>query len=226
MASSDVDICKQALILLGERPIQSFEDEGDIARICAESYPDFRRGLLTVHPWHFTKFQRQLALRANFDPVGWDFAHTLPSDRLSAPRALFSDEDGFPEKTFEIVEEDIYSNSENLWALYSRDVVEAKWDPVFTQFAIHAYAAHICMAVTEKTKKEDQLVRKAWGDVARRDGGWFARGKILMHSAKGNAVLLKIRGHLLPLVPVVQTEMDFSDGDKNRSHNSGGVYKW
>ncbi|MCF6216851.1 MAG: hypothetical protein L3J58_11860 [Emcibacter sp.] len=194
MASSDIDICKQALILLGEVPIQSFDDEGDIARICAESYPDFRRGLLTVHPWHFTMFQRQLALRADLDPIGWDYAHTLPSDRLSAPRALFSDEDGFLEKTYEVVEEDVYSNSENLWALYSRDVVEAKWDPVFTQFAIHAYAANIAMAVTEKTKKEDQLIRKAWGDVARRDGGWYARAKNIDSQRQGQRSIIEDQG--------------------------------
>lgn len=177
MASSDIDICNQALARLGSPEISSFTDGSPNSVTCAQNYPDFKRFLLSVHSWHFNDFQRELGKRANFDPIGYNAAFTLPADKLTAPQALYSDTSGTIVKDFRIIGDDVHCDCEQLFTLYSRDLAEVLWPPGFTTFVIVAFAAEITMAVTERNSLADRLERKAWGSIERRDGGLYLSAK-------------------------------------------------
>jgi len=69
MATSEIDICTQALAAIGQPAISSFDDGTDISTLCANTYPDFRRSMLTAYPWRFLTTTRQLALITNLTPI-------------------------------------------------------------------------------------------------------------------------------------------------------------
>ena len=177
MAGSDLEICKQALIDLGENPIDSFDEGTSNATTCATTYPDFRKAMLAIRPWKFLKKTRQLARLAGVDPIGWNAAFAFPSDRLDTPEAFFIDVSGTRLTRYEVLGEQVNTDFEELWCRYNQDVPEAKWPPLFTSFVIKAYAASIAVPVTEEQSLATRLETAAWGDTARRDGGLFKQAK-------------------------------------------------
>jgi len=177
MANSDIDICNRALIKLGEPVISSFEEETNRAEICQTAYPDFSRAMLDIYDWQFTAAQRELAKVTSADPIGWESAFNLPSDRLDAPEAVYIDTRGTLLKDFEIVGEQIFCDFDQIFIRYHLAVTEAKWPPIFQEFVSTAFAAEICMAITEKDSLYDKQIKAAWGDERSRTGGLFQRAK-------------------------------------------------
>lgn len=49
--SSEVEICSDSLLLLGEEPITSFDDAAKKARLCKRFYPVIRDAVLRAYPW-------------------------------------------------------------------------------------------------------------------------------------------------------------------------------
>lgn len=83
-ASSEVQICSNALLLLGGRPISSFNDDGDPATLCANLWPTVRDAVLRSHPWNCA--MKRAALAPDVTPPGfdWSYRFQLPGDCLRA----------------------------------------------------------------------------------------------------------------------------------------------
>jgi len=197
MASSDIDICTQALAQLGSPAISSFADEDVLSVLCANTYPDFRLAMLTAYPWRFATTERQLARRAGITPIRFQFSFQLPSDRIDAPEALYSDLSGTRIKSYEILGDDVNVDFEELWIKYLIDVTEPKWPPSFTRFVILAYAASIARAVREENSLAISLAAAAWGDIKRRDGGAFRAAKVIDSRRSNQRSMLEDGGPLI-----------------------------
>jgi len=79
MATSKVDICARALIMIGAQPISSFSDGSTEALVASNIYDDISESSLTRHRWKFATNQKQLSL-LNAAPAGrYDFAYQLPA---------------------------------------------------------------------------------------------------------------------------------------------------
>ena len=77
---SDVSICATALLELGSRPINSFNEDTEGARLCANLYDNVRDEQLRQHPWNFAK--KRMALTPLIEKPAFDFAYAfqLPTD--------------------------------------------------------------------------------------------------------------------------------------------------
>lgn len=87
MATSEVEICNDALIIVGAKTITSLSDDTKEGRLCNEQYAKCRDQLLVAHPWNFAINRIEISSDANL-PSGydnnpdWDYAFTLPSNCL------------------------------------------------------------------------------------------------------------------------------------------------
>tara|TARA_R110002050_G_scaffold12749_4_gene41609 strand:- start:10387 stop:10986 length:600 start_codon:yes stop_codon:yes gene_type:complete len=80
MATSKVDICARALVMIGAQPISSFTDGSTEALVASNVYEDILQASLTRHRWKFATNQKALSLLSTA-PVGrYEFAYQLPAD--------------------------------------------------------------------------------------------------------------------------------------------------
>jgi len=82
MATSEVSICNEALISLGEDTIISLTDNTKRARTCNALYASKRDSLLRSHPWKFAIRRVSLAADAATPLNEFDAQFSLPSDCL------------------------------------------------------------------------------------------------------------------------------------------------
>jgi len=80
MATTKIDICARALVMIGAQPITSFTDGSTEALVANNIYEDITRAALTRHKWRFATNQKQISLLSN-TPVGrYDYAYQVPTN--------------------------------------------------------------------------------------------------------------------------------------------------
>ena len=82
MASSEVQICNNALIKLGANTITSLSDDSKAARLCNNVYSIMRDDMLRGHPWNFAITRTTLAKLSTTPAFKYSYEYQLPSDCL------------------------------------------------------------------------------------------------------------------------------------------------
>lgn len=82
MVSSDIEICNQALLLLGDDSINDFAESGVSAKLAKAFYAPSRDAVLRMHPWNFAVKRILIAPDAAAPAWGYSSAFTLPGDCL------------------------------------------------------------------------------------------------------------------------------------------------
>ena len=80
MATSKVDICARALVMIGAQPISSFDDGSTEALVASNIYEDIVESCLTRHRWKFATNQKQLSLLSTTPKGRYEYAYQLPAD--------------------------------------------------------------------------------------------------------------------------------------------------
>jgi len=81
-ATSEVQICSNALLLLGQNPISSFDDAGDSALLASNLWPTVRDAVLRSHPWNCAMKRVILSPDVAKPAFDWPYAFSLPGDYL------------------------------------------------------------------------------------------------------------------------------------------------
>lgn len=181
MTASAVDLCNQALRLLGDATISSFEEGTELAETCNQLYADTVRALLAAHPWRFTLVKAQLARLAEAPLNEWTYAHALPSDRLALRELFTSGKVGARTLTaYELFESRVFSDQADIWCDYQRETDPATWPAPFRNLARHALAADFAVAVTGSAAMADSFRLIAYGTPAQGgNGGLLAQARRL-----------------------------------------------
>jgi len=79
MATTKVDICSTALIMIGANTITSFSDDSTEANVCNTIYEDILKSALTRHRWRFATEQKQLSLLTSAPTGRYAYAYQLPT---------------------------------------------------------------------------------------------------------------------------------------------------
>lgn len=79
---NETSIANAGLVLLGERRIDSLNDESKTAKLIAEVFGELRDQLLRVLPWNFATRRATLALSAEKPAFGFGHYYQLPQDCL------------------------------------------------------------------------------------------------------------------------------------------------
>ena len=153
---SSIDIASNALLLIGDNPISSFDDPGAGAQAAANLYPETKKRLLSEHPWSFAlKSQRLSRLSQTPDILtGYQHAFQLPTDLIR----IWSIQ---PHSNYILECNLLLSNSTSLLCTYIYDVDEVNLPPHVVKSLEYLLAADFAIAVTEDEKKSALYERKA-----------------------------------------------------------------
>jgi len=80
MATTKIDICAKALVLMGAQPITSFDDGSTEALVASNIYEDIVQASLCKHRWNFATTQKQLSLLTDTPAGKYDYAYQMPTD--------------------------------------------------------------------------------------------------------------------------------------------------
>ena len=80
MATTKVDICSTALVMIGANTITSFSDDSTEANVCNTVYEDIVKSSLTRHRWRFATEQQQLSLLTATPTGRYAYAYQLPTN--------------------------------------------------------------------------------------------------------------------------------------------------
>src|SRR5687768_17911958 len=81
--TSAVEICSNALRMLGANPIIALTDESTEARLCNGLYATTRDDLVSAHPWNFCKRRVALAQLADVPAFEYSVQYELPADYIA-----------------------------------------------------------------------------------------------------------------------------------------------
>jgi hypothetical protein len=186
MAAGDtgVSICSDALILLGAKPISSFNDGTDESNTCDRLYPDVRDMTLSMYPWSFSYKKAALSQLITTPATEWRYEYQLPGDRLANPRAVFitNSAGARPYKEWEIIGDKLMTNETTVYIDYAYQVGEFAMPSYFVQLLKYMMAWHLAYPVTEQQDKTVYWQTVAIGQASENGRGGYFRQAINMDS--------------------------------------------
>lgn len=176
MAFSDIDVCSNALAILGEGPISSFDDQtSPHSNTCSIRYPMLRDSILSGYPWKFTITQALLSKKVTTPEVRYKYIHSLPPDRVNnSVIALYRTDNTYetPFNEFIIQGDEVHSNESVIYIDYQKaNVPESEWPTYFVDFMAHALATDLAMSVTKKIGIKQEMERTTYGARGRGSNG-------------------------------------------------------
>lgn len=157
MTTSAVSICSNALRLLGQGAIGSFDDNDPNAGRCAELWPSTRDWLLRKHPWNCAIKRILLAPDAAAPAFGFSKAFSLPGDWLRTLQ-VGTDEQSIP---YRIEGRKVLADVDSLPLRYVRRLEDPQlWDSHLVQVATIAMKARLAYPVTASTSLADSAAEE------------------------------------------------------------------
>lgn len=156
---SSIDIASNALILVGDEPISSFDDPGGGATAAANLYQTTKRRLLSEHPWSFALKQQRLNKLSQVPDILTNFnnAFQLPTDLIRLWN-IQSHSD------YILIGNLLYTNQTEVLATYVFNVDEVNLPPHFTDALENTLASKFAISVTEDNAMA-QLYRQIGMDL-------------------------------------------------------------
>lgn len=133
--TSEVEICSNALRMLGANPIIALTDASTEARLCNGLYAGTRDDLIAQHPWNFCK--RRVALAQLVDVPAFEYAvqYELPADCIGILKT-------WPEYVqYKIEGRRILSHSGGMKLLYKARIEDPDLFPVYFVTVLEYYLA-------------------------------------------------------------------------------------
>ena len=154
--ASAVDLASNALLLIGDNPISSFDDPGAGAQVAGALYPDTKRRLLSEHPWSFALKQQRLNKLSQSPDIltNYNNAFQVPADLIrfwSLKR--WGD--------YDIIGDLVFTNQTELLATYVFDVDEVELPPHFVKALEYTLASDFAIAIMENEKLATLFTEKA-----------------------------------------------------------------
>lgn len=158
--ATDVEICQQALIMIGAQPINSFADQSTESTACNALYEDTVRDELARYPWRFATGQEQLSRLTDAPSAVWDAAYTLPGTCLRPDTVYVNSRP----VDFDRYQNKIFCNATTSDAVYLEGVYrvpEATWPPYFTMLMVLRLASALAHSIAGQVETADYLDRRA-----------------------------------------------------------------
>lgn len=179
MASGDtaLKVCSDSLLLLGARPISSFNEGTDSSNLCDRLYTDIKRSTLQMYPWSFSMKKVQLARTVNTPVNEYKYEYVLPSDMLGTIRKAYNSNavgvDSFSD--WVIQGDKLLANAESIYIDYQYLVDEDKMPSYFIQLLKYMMAWHLAGPITDQESKLQYWQTVAVGSPGENNRGGFFR---------------------------------------------------
>ena len=178
MAAGDtaLSICSDALLMLGAKPISSFDEGTDEASVANRLYPDIKDQAILMYPWSFS-YKKVSIARLITTPINeYRYEYQLPGDRLTSPRAIYDTNATNipPRKEYRIIGDKLLTDYEQVYIDYQYSVPEYDMPSYFVQLLKYMMTWHLALPITDQTDKSQY-----WQSVATGAPGENGRGGYL-----------------------------------------------
>lgn len=149
-------ICNDALLLLGEKPIDTMDEESDTAALCNGLYIPTLESVLRSHMWNFAKKRIILSPLEEKPVFGFQNKFLMPSDWI---RTISISE--YPNH-YEIEAGHILADSNEVRLHYIfRNENISTWDSAFKEVVVLTLAAKMAVPVTQSAAFAQDLQSQA-----------------------------------------------------------------
>jgi hypothetical protein len=168
--ASAVSICSNALLLLGDNPIDSFDVDNARTRLVSNLYASKRDRVLRAHPWNCATKRVILSPDVAAPVFGMAYQFALPDDWL---RTVSVGDDGVPEEY--LIEGRKLLLDTNVCKLryIFRNDVESTWDTLLIDAMTQVMVAALTYPITKSTTKqasEEEIVKRILKEARAIDG--------------------------------------------------------
>ena len=134
MAESVIEICNNALGMIGESSIISLLDNSKTARVCNRRWPSVRDAVLRAHDWACCSTDVSLSASVS-TPISpeWDYSYPLPADHIRTIRV--STTDAVVVDMWEVIGRDLLCNEAApiIVRYVKRETDPQKYDPLLSE---------------------------------------------------------------------------------------------
>lgn len=184
MAAGDTDIrvCSDALLMIGQKAISSFNEGTDASNICDRIYPGVKKSALQSFPWSFT-FKKVALAQTTTTPVNeYKYEYQLPSDRLGTIRRAFNSS-AVGARTFSqwtIQGDKLLTNEETVVIDYQYLPTESEMPSYFIQLLKYMMCWHLATPMTDQDAKAQYWQAVAVGAPSENNrGGYFRTAMVI-----------------------------------------------
>lgn len=157
MATSKVQIASNALLLLGDNPINSFDEDSDRARLASNLWDNARQAILRRHPWNCAIKRVALAPDSTAPAFDWAYQFPLPGDWL---RTLYVGQARAPDP-YKIEGRMILSDANPLYLEYVFDNEDvASWDAMLAEAMQRYMAFSMAYPITKSNTTRDSIYKE------------------------------------------------------------------
>lgn len=150
--SSKIDLISNALILIGDTPINSLTGGTRAQQVASNLYDNIVQNELTKHRWGFAKKKAQLSLTTEV-PVDneWRSIYQLPSDLLFLIKL-------YPATNYQLYGDKVYTDSSQaLYADYIYNAPESEWPVYFAKMIEYALARDFAPSIRDSSAAREQM---------------------------------------------------------------------
>ena len=163
--ASVVDICNEAMDLLGAATITSLTENSKEARLCNRNFEKIRDTVLRAHNWNIAITRKQLAKDSDAPAFGFTNQFTLPTDpyclRVISLHTANVDNEISPydvQAMFKIEGRKVLSNESTCKITYIARVTDTEtYDPLLSSTIAHKLAAETAYAITGSTSASQSI---------------------------------------------------------------------
>lgn len=152
--SNALSICSNALQMLGDDPITSFDEDTPRARRANNLYPSIKKSVLRSHPWNCATKRVILSPDVEEPAFDWGYQFTLPTDWL---RTLQVGLKGSGED-YRTEGRKILCDTATLRLVYVANIDEGLFDAMLEEGMQMSVAATLCYATTASSALRDSLM--------------------------------------------------------------------
>ena len=162
---SVVDICNEAMDLLGAATITALTENSKEARLCNRRFETVRDAVLRAHPWNAALTRASLAKDSDAPAFGFSSQFTLPTDPYCLRVLSFwnknvdSDVAAYDSQVmFKIEGRKVLSNESTCKITYIARVTDTEtYDPLLSSTIAHKLAAETAYAITGSTSVSQSI---------------------------------------------------------------------
>lgn len=149
--ASKIDIISNALILIGDNPINSLTDPGFAQTVGANLYDSIAEFELSKFRWSFAQRKAVLALTTETPKdQEWRYIYQLPTDLISIYKV-------YPNTNFEIIGKKLHTNGNPVTIQYTANVPESEWPPYFVKMMEYALAKDFATSIRDNASARQEM---------------------------------------------------------------------
>lgn len=163
MADSVVDICNQALYLLGANAITALDDNTKVANLCNLLWPEVRDAVLSDHPWNCCIIRDELSRDTTDPEYEYSYRYALPTDPyclrvISTDMDDYVDSDGQAAYPWEIEGRYLLIDTTTVKIKYISRVTDVtKYPPKLVTALAAKLASELAFPITKNMNLQNQM---------------------------------------------------------------------